>query len=486
MNAPAPENVYDVIVIGTGPVGENVADRARAGGLSVAAVEHELVGGVCSYWACIPSKAMLRPVVALADVRRVDGARQAVTGPVNAAATFDRRNSWVSNWNDEGAEDFLKDIGAELIRGHARLDGPRRVTVETSDGTTLALTARQAVAICTGSEPSFPELPGLAEARPWTNREATDSQEVPGRLAIVGGGGVGVEMATAWQGLGSAVTLLAQNDGLLPRMEPFVGEIIARAYAEAGIDVRIGATVTGVHRPGGTGPVTLTLDGGGHLETDEVLFATGRKPLTADIGLETVGLEPGSWLEVDDTCAVRGVDGGWLYAVGDVNRHALLTHQGKYQARIAGAVIAARAAGQPVDTTPWGPHAVTADYHAVPQVFFSDPQAGAVGLTAGQAERSGHRIRVVDVDPGAKVSGAGLYADGYTGQARMVVDEDHGYLLGVTVVGPGVEELIHSATIAVAGQIPISRLWHAVPCFPTISEIWLRLLEAYRDGATAQ
>jgi len=159
--------------------------------------------------------------------------------------------------------------------------------------------------------------------------------------------------------------------------------------------------------------------------------------------------------------------------VGDIDHHALLTHQGKYQARIAGAAIAARAHGQPVDATPWGAH-------AVPQVFFCDPPAGAVGLAADQAERAGHRIPVIDLDPGATVIGASLYADGYTGRARMVVDEDHGYLLGVTFVGPGVEGLIHTATIAVAGQVPIGRLRHAVPRFPAISEIWLRLLEAYR------
>jgi dihydrolipoamide dehydrogenase len=480
VSAPGPGEIYDVIVIGAGPIGQTVADRARAAWLTVAVVERELVGGECSYWACIPSKAMLRPVTALADARRVGGAREAVTGPADARATFARRDRWVSDWNDDDQANFLKSIGADLVRGHGRLDGARRVAVQTPDGQTVTLTARHAVAVCTGSLPVYPELAGLAEARPWSNREATDAHEVPGRLVVVGGGGVGVEMATAWHGLGSAVTLLAQDDGLLPRMEPFVGEMIARAYIEAGIDVRIGATVTGIRRPGGTGPVTLTLEGGGELTADEVLFATGRRPLTDDIGLHTVGLEPGSWLEVDDTCAVRALEDKWLYALGDVNRHALLTHQGKYQARIAGAVIAARAAGQPVDPAPWGPHAVTADYHAVPQVFFCDPQAGSVGLTAEQAERAGHRIRVVDVDTGAMVIGAGLYADGYTGRARMVVDEDHGCLLGVTMVGPGVEELLHSATIAVAAQVPVSRLWHAVPAFPSVSEVWLRLLEAYR------
>jgi pyruvate/2-oxoglutarate dehydrogenase complex dihydrolipoamide dehydrogenase (E3) component len=474
------ENVYDVIVIGAGPVGYTVADRARSAGLSVAAVERELVGGECSYWACIPSKAMLRPVVAVADARRVGGARQAVTGTVDAPAVFARRDEWVTNWDDEGQAGGLKGLGVDLIRGHGRLDGHRRVAVATEDGGTVSLTARYAVVICTGSRTALPELAGLAEARPWTNRDATGSRTVPQRLAIVGGGGVGVEMASAWAGLGSAVTLLAQADGLLPRMEPFAGELVGNALAATGVDVRIGVTVTGVRRPGGTGPITLTLEGGGEVEADEALFATGREPLTDDIGLETVGLIPGAWLEVDDTCMVRALEDGWLYALGDVNRHALLTHQGKYQARIAAAVIAARAAGQPIDPAPWGPHAVTADYRAVPQVFFCDPPAGAVGLTADQAERAGHRIRVVDVDPGAAVAGAGLYADGYTGHARMVVDEDRACLLGVTFVGPGVEELLHSATVAVAGQIPISRLWHAVPCFPSISEVWLRLLEAYR------
>jgi pyruvate/2-oxoglutarate dehydrogenase complex dihydrolipoamide dehydrogenase (E3) component len=480
MSGPA-QSTYDVIVVGMGPVGFTAAGRARAAGLTVAAVERELVGGECSYWACIPSKAMLRPVAAVTGARRVAGARQAVTGPVDAAAVFARRDRYVTNWNDEGQAGRLKSIGAELIRGHGRLDGPRRVTVDTPVGQTLTLAARHAVVICTGSRPDLPELAGLDQVRPWTNRQATDSHAVPGRLIIVGGGGVGVEMASAWAGLGAQVTLLAQADGLLPRMEAFAGELIARAFTAAGMDVRIGVTVTGVRRPGGTGPVVVTLEGGGELEADEVLFATGRRPSTDDIGLETVGLEPGSWLEVDDTCLVRALGDGWLYALGDINRHALLTHQGKYQARIVGAAITARAAGQPVDPAPWGPHAVTADYAAVPQVFFCDPPAGAVGLTADQAERAGHRIRVIDVDTGQAVIGADLYADGYTGRARMVADEDHGCLVGVTFVGPGVEELIHSATIAVAGQVPISRLWHAVPCFPSISEVWLRLLEAYQN-----
>ncbi|BBZ50902.1 NAD(P)/FAD-dependent oxidoreductase [Mycobacterium heidelbergense] len=476
------EQDYDVIVLGAGPIGQNVADRARAAGLSVAVVERELVGGECSYWACVPSKALLRPVIAVSDARRVDGAREAVSGSLSAAGAFGRRNRYVSDWDDSGQADWVSGIGATLVRGHGRLDGPRRVAVTTPGGERPVLAARHAVVVCTGSRPALPRLPGIDEARPWTNRQATDSSYVPERLAVVGAGGVGVEMATAWQGLGSKVTLLARGSGLLPRMEPFVGELIGRGLADAGVDVRVGVAVRALRRPDG-GRVVLELDDGSELSVSEVLFATGRAPLTDDIGLDTVGLTPGSWLDVDDTCRVRAIDDGWLYAAGDVNHRALLTHQGKYQGRIAGAAIGARATGAPLDTAPWGVHATTADHHAVPQAFFTDPEAAAVGLTAQQAERAGRRVRTVDVEIGEAVMGAKLYADGYTGRARMVVDVDGGHLLGVTLVGAGVTEMLHSATIAVAGQVRIDRLWHAVPCFPTISELWLRLLEAYRDSS---
>jgi dihydrolipoamide dehydrogenase len=474
---------YDVIVLGAGPVGQNAADRARAADLSVAVVERELVGGECSYWACVPSKALLRPVIALSEVRHIDGAREAVTGSISADGVFGRRDRYVSNWDDTGQAGYVVGLGATLVRGQGRLNGPRHVVVTTSSGEEVELTARHAVVVCTGSRPALPDLPGMAEARPWTNRQATDSSKVPARLAVVGAGGVGVEMATAWQGLGSSVTLLARGSGLLPRMEPFAGELIGRGLADAGVDVRVGVSVRALRRPDPGGPVTLELDDETELQVDEVLFATGRVPLTDYIGLETVGLTPGSWLDVDDTCRVTAIDGGWLYAAGDVNHRALLTHEGKYQARIAGAAIGARAAGTPLDTEPWGVHATTADHHAVPQAFFTDPEAAAVGLTAEQAEQAGHRVCTVDVEIGDVVVGAKLYADGYTGRARMVVDEDQGHLLGMTLVGPGATEMLHSATIAVAGQVPISRLWHAVPCFPTISELWLRLLEAYRDSS---
>jgi dihydrolipoamide dehydrogenase len=299
---------------------------------------------------------------------------------------------------------------------------------------------------------------------------------VPGRLAVVGGGVVACEMATAWRALGSEVVQLVRGSRLMARMEPFAGELVTQGLRAAGVDVRFGTSVTGARRDG---QVTLTLDGGETLTVDEVLFATGRKPATADLGLETVGLTPGRPIEVDSTGLAAGVPGEWLYAAGDVNGRALLTHQGKYQGRIFGAVIADRAAGRALDTADWGRSVATADERAVPQVVFTDPEAAAVGLTLEEAERAGHRVRAVDYDLGS-VAGASLHADGYLGRARAVVDLDREVLLGATFVGGDVAELLHSATIAVTAEVPISRLWHAVPAYPTISEIWLRLLETYR------
>jgi dihydrolipoamide dehydrogenase len=466
-------NVYDVVVLGAGPVGENVADRTRAAGLTTAVVESELVGGECSYWACMPSKALLRPVIARADARRVPGLRQAVQGPLDAAAVLAHRNYYTSDWTDDGAAQWLDGIGADLYRGQGRLTGPRTVTVGDK-----VLTARHAVAVATGTRAVLPDLPGLAEVKPWTSREATSAQTVPGRLVVVGGGVVATEMATLYQALGTQVTVLVRGKGLLNRMEPFAGELVAEALTEAGADVRTGASVESVTRTA-DGVVVVVTGAGDRIEADEILFATGRAPHTDDLGLETLGLEPGSWLTVDDSLLVTGTD--WLYAVGDVNHRALLTHQGKYQARIAGAAIAARASGVPIlESDPWGAHAATADHDAVPQVVFTDPEVASVGLTLAEAEQAGHRVRAVDVP--IAVAGSSLYGDGYKGRARMVVDLEDEIVRGVTFVGPGVGEMIHSATIAVAGRVPISRLWHAVPSYPTISEVWLRLLETYRDN----
>ncbi|MFF7209727.1 dihydrolipoyl dehydrogenase family protein [Streptomyces sp. NPDC008238] len=468
---------YDVIVIGAGPVGENVAERARAAGLSTVIIERELLGGECSFWACDPSKALLRPVVARADARRIPGLNPAVAGPLDAAAVLAHRDKMSSYWKDEDQVDWLNSVSVDLVRGHGRLTGPKQVAVQTPAHDTVALTARHAVVVSTGTRAALPPISALDAVRPWTSREATSADKVPGRLVVVGGGVVAVEMATAWQALGSEVTMLVLDDGLLERMEPFAGELVTDGLREAGVDIRFNTSVTSLVRK--DGEVRITLSDGRQLTADEILLATGRAPQTHDVGLETVGLTPGDWLTVDDTFRVTGVEGDWLYAVGDVNRRALMTHQGKYQARIAGTVIGARAKGEPVDDLPWGAHVATADHAAVPQVVFTTPEIASVGLTSREAEQSGRRTEVVDYDL-ARVAGAHQYGEDYRGRARMLIDTDRQTVVGVTFAGPGVGELVHSATIAVAGEVPIDRLWHAVPAFPTLGEVWLRLLETYR------
>ena len=470
---------YDVVIIGAGPVGENIADRVVQGGLSAAIVERELVGGECSYWACMPTKALLRSGAALRAARQVPGAREAVTGDLDAAAVLRRRDSFASGWKDDGQVSWLDQAGIALYRGQGRIGSARLVEVTGEDGGVTSLTARHAVVVATGSGALVPDIAGLREAAPWTSREAAAASEVPGRLAIIGGGVVASEMATAFAGLGSSVTMLAR-DGVLPLAEPFAGERVVESLRDAGVSVRLGAEAGSVKRDG---TVHITLTDGQQVEADELLVAIGRTPNTQDIGLDAVGLTSGAWLTVDDTLRVVGDDGapvgdGWLYAAGDVNRRVLLTHQGKYQARAVGDVIVARAKGEAVEDGRWGRHVATADERAVPQVVFTEPEVASVGLTAAAAMAAGLRIRVVDHDLGA-VAGSALHADGYRGHARMVVDEDRKVIVGFTLVGPDVAELLHAATIAVVGEVPLDRLWHAVPAYPTVSEVWLRLLEAY-------
>ncbi|WP_419707568.1 dihydrolipoyl dehydrogenase family protein [Promicromonospora sp. NFX87] len=478
-------NTFDVVVIGAGPVGENVADGAVKGGLSVAVVESELVGGECSYWACMPTKALLRDAAALRAVRHLPGANAAVTGELDPAAVLARRDVFASHWHDDGQVAWLDGAGIELVRGVGRISAPRTVEVTGADGSTTVLTARHAVVVATGSSARIPHVPGLADAAPWTSREAASAQAVPGRLAVIGGGVVGAEMATAYAALGAQVTMIAR-DGLLPTVESFASDLVAETLKAHGVTLHLRTEPESVRRDE-AGTVHVRLVDGTTFAADEVLVATGRTPNTTAIGLEHVGLTPGDWLRVDESLRVLGSDGtpigdGWLYAAGDVNHRVLLTHQGKYQARALGETLVARAGGKPVDLEPWGRHAATADDRAVPQVIFTDPEIASVGHTAASAEAAGLRVRAVEYDLGA-VAGASLHADGYTGRAGMVVDEDRKVLVGFTVVGPDVAELLHAATIAIAAEVPIDRLWHAVPAYPTISEIWLRLLETYGRAA---
>ncbi|PZE34253.1 NAD(P)/FAD-dependent oxidoreductase [Curtobacterium sp. MCPF17_031] len=470
---------FDVVVIGAGPVGENVADRAVQGGLSVAIIESELVGGECSYWACMPTKALLRDVAAFRAAQHLPGASAAITGTLDVAAVLRRRDRFASEWDDAGQASWLASAGITLIRGRGRIAGPRSVSVTQPDGSDVVLTARHAVVAATGTSAAVPPIPGLAEARPWTSREAVSAKRIPERFTIIGGGVVGTEMATAYSALGAQVTFIAR-DGVLPNVEPFAAQHVVAALQEDGVRVMIGANPTEVHRD--QSGVHVTLADGETIDADELLVATGRTPNTADFGLAALGLRDGGWLQVDDTLRVLGADGnliddGWFYAVGDVNHRALLTHQGKYQARAAGDVIVARAAGAPVDDARWGRHAATADHDAVPQVIFTSPEIVAVGLTRATAASSGRHVRFVEYDLGA-VAGAALHADGYSGHASILIDDHTDTIVGFTAVGQDVTELVHAATIAITSEVPIHRLWHAVPAYPTISEVWLRLLEA--------
>ncbi len=407
-------DTFDVIVIGSGPVGENVADRARRDGLSVAIVESRLVGGECSYYACVPTKVVLRPIHAATATRRLRGLTPATIDPPEVLA---RRDDMTSG-SDRSQAKWLADIGVELYRGHGRLAGEHTVVVEGSDGE-RTLRADHAVVLATGTNPAVPPIPGLSEVEPWTNREATTSSWIPERLVVLGGGVVACEMSQFFAGLGSQVTLVARDHRMLRRTEGFVSGLVTEGLAEAGVDVRLETQVARVDRAASTdgspgrGAVTVTLGDGSTIVGDEVLAALGRRPATDDLGLESIGLEPGGYLEVDDSLVVPGVDGGWLYAVGDANGRNLLTHMGKYQARVCGDVIVARTRGRGDDAPALR---ATADHDAATQVIFTDPEVAAVGLTLDAATERGLNVRAVDVDMSG-VAGAAFHADGYRGQA---------------------------------------------------------------------
>lgn len=454
---------FDVVVIGAGPPGENAAGRCVDAGMSAAIVEERLVGGECSFWGCIPSKTLIRPGDVVAAARRVPGAAEAVTGRIDVEAALAQRDYMTNSWSDETQTPWLDEKGIELVRGHGRLEGERIVAVATTDGT-RTLRAKTAVVLANGTSPLMPPIEGLADVHAWDNRDATEVKEIPARFLVLGGGPIGAELAQAFHRLGSSeVTVVEGGPRLLAREEPFAGEEVREAFESEGISVITGAKATRARRD--DDGVALTLDDGREVTGDELLVAVGRRPNTRDVGLETVGADPGARLTVDDQLRVEGVEGDWLYAVGDVNGLALLTHMGKYQGRLVGDVIA----GKDV-------HDI-ADRRAVTHVTFTDPQVAAVGPTEQQARDAGIDVQVLRVGTG-DVAGAYTRGNDIKGTSQLLVDRPTQVVVGATFTGPDVQEMLHAATIAVVGELTLPELWHAVPAFPTMSEVWLRLLES--------
>ena len=451
---------FDSVVLGAGPAGEVIAGRLAEGGQSVAIVERELVGGECSFWACMPSKALLRPAEVLREVRRIPGAAEAVTGTLDVTAVLRRRDEVIHDLDDSSMEPWLEDLGITLFRAAGALDGEKRVKLDSGE----VLQARTAVVIATGSRAALPPIPGLAESDPWTNREITTAKQVPRGLVIIGGGVVGCEMAQAWNSLGTHVTLIEGARHVLPQEEVFACELVSDALTEVGVDIRTGRKATEVRRRGDN--VVVVLDDDSEVECDHIVAALGRTPNSDGIGLETVGLEGGGIIDVDRQLRVPGH--AWLYAIGDVIGHGLLTHMGKYHGRIAAdAILGREAALSPL-----------ADGPPPPRVVFTDPQVAAVGHTLATAQEAGLNVRAVDVTTSGNAGGS-FYGRNAPGTTRIVVDEDRKVIVGATFVGFETADFVHAATIAVVGEVPLERLWHAVPAFPSRSEVWLKLMEKY-------
>jgi pyruvate/2-oxoglutarate dehydrogenase complex dihydrolipoamide dehydrogenase (E3) component len=453
---------FDVVVVGGGPAGEVAAGRLADAGLEVALVEDDVVGGECSFYACMPSKALLRPQEILREIRRIPGAAEAVTGELDVEAVLRRRDQVIHDLDDSSQLPWLEDRSIKLYRGFGALAGEKRVNVAEHE-----LEARRAVILAGGTRSALPPIEGLREAEPWTNREATTAKEVPGALVILGGGVVGTELSQAYRSFGAEVTLIEGERRLLPLEEEFACAQVTDALVELGVDVRTGRKATKVERVGER--VRVTMDDGSTADGDVLVAALGRRPRTEELGLESVGLEGGGYVEVDEDMQVPGRD--WLYAIGDVNGRVLLTHMGKYQARIACEHIL----GNPSAAE----HG--ADGRQSPRVVFTDPAVAAVGHTEKTAREAGIDFHILEVGTSSNAGGS-YYGRNAPGTSRLLVDKTSDLIVGATITGSGVAEFVHAATIAIVGEVPMGRLWHATPSFPTRSEIWLNLMAAWESA----
>ncbi|KQY06844.1 pyridine nucleotide-disulfide oxidoreductase [Mycobacterium sp. Root135] len=470
---------FDVVVVGGGPGGASAAEYLIADGLEVALVEERLIGGECHYWACNPTKALLRPIEVLALAKAVPGVREAVgPGQLDVAAVFAKRDTIVDHLNDDGATAEMQQSGLTVIHAHGRLAGPREVTVTHPDGREETVRARHAVVLATGTRPTIPDVPGLAEANPWTNRDLATMTHVPPRSLIVGGGVVGVEFATILAGLGSKVTLVARGGTLLRNSETVASEMVTESLRRKGVDLRFHAHPAGVVRPVAGGAVSVTVDDE-TIEVDEVVVAAGRTVNTDSLGLETVGLRAGEFVAVDDHLQALGVDGTWLYAMGDTTGRALLSHLSQYHAVVVADVIAARARGRQLDAD----ELVARDPHNLPQVVYTDPQVVEVGRTESQARADGFTVTTTTARYPDAVPDLAIFRDGFDAWAKLVVDADTDTLLGATFVGPEFAELAQAATLAVVAKVPIETLRHVVAPHPSINQIWNPLLARRRDGS---
>lgn len=461
------ETEADVVVLGAGPSGEVVAGRLADAGLDVVLVEPRLVGGECSFYGCMPSKALLRPAELLAEVERVPGIRELVSGTLDAQRVLDRRDQVVHDLDDASQLPWLDDRGIRLVRGRARFAAERTVEVlDDEDRPRERITAHRAVIVATGTRPVLPPVSGLDEVGGWTNREGTTADQVPGSLIVLGGGPIGCELAQAWRSLGAHVTLLEGAPRILLKEEPFAAAQVTERLRHHGIDVRTGVHVVHAVREGER--VVVTFEGGEQVDADEILVAAGRAPNTDGLGLERIGVgtDAHGFLETDASLRVGGRP--WLFAIGDVNGRALLTHQGKRQARVVVAHLLHRPGGALL------PDELDGDRS--PRVTFTEPQVAAVGYTLDAAREAGVDAIAIDA-PSDGTAGASFVGRGAGGTTRFVIDRADERLIGATFVGAGVAEQLHAATIAVAGKVPLDRLDAAVPPFPTRTETWLRLTE---------